>query len=122
MDKKSLHSKVGFAANIFSQIPENMIEEFAETLFAEPALKIERIISRGHSSPPGFWYDQDFREWVILLKGSAGIRLEDNDRILQLFPGDYLDIPPHCKHRVEWTDTETDTMWLAIHHFSGKES
>jgi len=30
-------------------------------------------------------------------------------------PGDWIEIPPHVRHRVEWTETDEPTVWLAIH-------
>ena len=77
---------------------------------------MERIVSRGHASPDGFWYDQDENEWVIVLQGSAGLRFEGKEELLVLHTGDYILIPRHCKHRVEWTDTDCETVWLAVHY------
>ena len=102
--------------NIFSSIPDDIPAELFQDILATDSFKIERIVSKGHSSPGGFWYDQDKNEWIILLKGSAGLLLEGNDNVVELQPGDYLNIPPHLKHRVEWTDPETETVWIAIHH------
>ena len=31
-----------------------------------------------------------------------------------LAPGDYIEIPPHVRHRVEWTDADWPTVWLAV--------
>jgi len=25
-------------------------------------------------------------------------------------------IPARCRHRVEWTDPDQETVWLALHH------
>ena len=55
-------------------------------------------------------------EWVMVLKGSAGLRLENDKEIIKMMPGDYINIPAHCKHRVEWTDPDIETIWLAIHY------
>ena len=70
--------------------------------------------TRAHSSPPDFWYDQEKNEYVILLKGKAGLAFENRDDVIVVRPGDYLDIAAHVRHRVEWTDPEEDTIWLAI--------
>jgi cupin 2 domain-containing protein len=35
-------------------------------------------------------------------------------RILQ--PGDYVHIPAHRRHRVEWTEVGQTTVWLALHY------
>jgi len=78
-------------------------------------VRIERIVSHGHASPPGFWYDQDQHEWVILLQGAARLLFERSERPIDLAPGDYIHIPPHEKHRVEWTPLDTPTVWIAVH-------
>ncbi len=105
------------AGNLFADIsaangPEN--EDFSAIL-AKPGLKIERIVSRGHNSPPGFWYDQPQNEWVAVLKGSAGLRFEDESAARTLNAGDYAFIPARKRHRVEWTAPAEPTVWLAVH-------
>lgn len=102
--------------NLFADIPEKLKEEFNETVFQASGLRIERIVSCGHCSPKGFWYDQDDNEWVILLKGSAGIRFEGREDVLRLKPGDHIRIDRHQRHRVEWTDPDQETVWLAVHY------
>jgi cupin 2 domain-containing protein len=110
--------------NIFADVPEifpdtlpdNSKDELFDTLVQAPSFRLERIVSRGHCSPPGFWYDQDENEWVTLLKGSAGLRFENQESILVLNPGDYLHIDRHRRHRVEWTDPQQETVWLALHY------
>jgi cupin 2 domain-containing protein len=89
-------------------------EEFA-ALFERPGLKIERIVSRGQASPEAFWYDQPRNEWVIVLKGSAGLRFEDEAAERTLSAGDYVFIPAGKRHRVEWTAPAEPTVWLAVH-------
>lgn len=105
--------------NIFSDIPGDLPDELLEILAERAAgnkIKIERIISRGHSSRPGFWYDQENSEFVILLRGKAAIIFKDPDHTVEMRPGDYIDIPAHTLHRVEWTSGEEDTVWLAVHY------
>jgi cupin 2 domain-containing protein len=102
--------------NIFKDIPVNMTEELVEIISETDNIRIERIASRAHSSPNDFWYDQEKNEYVIILKGKAGLAFEDRDDVIVIGPGDYLDIPAHVRHRVEWTDTEEDTIWLAIYY------
>jgi cupin 2 domain-containing protein len=101
--------------NLFENVPETCKTEFFETLFVNKGLKVERIISEGQATPSGQWYDQDWDEWVILLQGSAGILFKGDKADIVLKPGDYLSIPAHRKHRVEWTDPRNKTIWLAIH-------
>lgn len=104
------------SGNLYGGIPESITEELIEALLDQGALKIERIISRGHASPEGFWYDQETDEWVVVLQGSAGIRLEGSEDVVVLKPGDWLFVPAHRKHRVEWTEAGRNTIWLAVHH------
>lgn len=91
-------------------------QECVERLLERPGLRIERIISRGHASPPGFWYEQPHGEWVALLSGSARLEFDDGREPLDLQPGSYVDLPAGCRHRVAWTDAEQPTLWLAVHY------
>ena len=95
-------------------LPAHLPEELIQTLLSTPHLRIERIVSQGHASPPEFWYDQTEDEWVLLMQGAARLRLDDE--IIELKPGDFLNIPAHRKHRVEWTSPDELTIWLAIHY------
>ena len=99
--------------NIYKQIPDDLSEEVFECLAQNDNLKIERIISMGHTSPDSGWYDQEQNEWVLLLKGSASIAFED-ETVVKLGAGDYIGIPAHKKHRVTSTSSSTETLWLAI--------
>ena len=98
--------------NIFADLPSHLPEELTQTLLLADDLRIERIISHGHSSPDGFWYDQVEHEWVLVLKGSARLQFEDRTR--EMNPGDYVLIQPHEKHRVAWTTPDEPTIWLAV--------
>jgi len=102
--------------NLFSNLPDQFDKELFETIISSDNLKIERIVSEGHRSPEDYWFDQDTNEWVMVLKGSAGLRFENDQKIVKMMPGDYINIPAHCKHRVEWTDPEVETIWLAVHY------
>ncbi|MGA0558824.1 cupin domain-containing protein [Larkinella sp. VNQ87] len=99
--------------NLFAAIPQALPEELVEELITATALRVERIVSWGHASPDGFWYDQSEQEWVVVLKGAARLRVEGHEPIW-LEPGSYLHLPAHQKHRVEWTAPEEETIWLAI--------
>ncbi len=102
--------------NIFAAIHEQLPAELIEQLAGTETVKIERIISRGHRSPDGFWYDQEQNEWVLLLKGKAGLTLEGTPGTIELSTGDYLNIPAHTRHRVAWTAKDEETLWLAVHY------
>jgi cupin 2 domain-containing protein len=98
--------------NLFADIPDLLPQELVQTLLTTPHVRIERIVSHGHSSPPGFWYDQAEHEWVALLQGAAQLAFEDET--IALAPGDFVNIPAHRKHRVETTAPDEPTVWLAI--------
>lgn len=75
-------------SNLFFHIPSNLPAELIETLIQSDGVRVERIVSHGHASLEGFWYDQDEHEWVTVLQGSARLQLED--RTIELVPGDYI--------------------------------
>jgi len=102
--------------NVFLEIPDDLPSELFDRLIETNLVVIERIVSAGHASAEGFWYDQERSEWVLVLRGSAGLRFEDADEVVVLNPGDWINIPAHKKHRVEWTDPDKKTIWLAIHY------
>lgn len=103
-------------SNLFAALPaQPEAEERFETLLKKPGLRIERIVSTGQCSPPGFWYDQGEAEWVALLQGTAGLRFGDEEEARALQPGDWCYIAPRRRHRIEWTDRATATVWLALH-------
>jgi len=101
--------------NLLIDIPDALPEELFETLVQTGSVQIERIISKGHTSPEKGWYDQDRNEFVLLLKGAARLEFEDG-RAVSMGPGDCLEITAHVKHRVVWTDEEGETVWLAVHY------
>ena len=78
-------------------------------------MRLERIVSHGQATPPGEWFDRDRDDWVVLLRGGAGLLFEGESESQVLRPGDYLLIPAHARHRVEWTASDEPTVWLALH-------
>ena len=90
-------------------------EEMVDALVETPGVRIERIVSTGQATPPGQWYDSARDEWVVLLTGAARLRFETEPAARALVPGDWLHIPAHARHRVEWTDPARPTVWLAVH-------
>jgi len=100
--------------NLFAGLPQHLPNELITTLLESANVRVERIISHGHASPEGSWYDQDHHEWVVLLKGAARLRFEDGE--LEMKAGDFVDIPAHRRHRVEWTTPDEATIWLAVHY------
>ncbi|WP_404310173.1 cupin domain-containing protein [Neorhodopirellula lusitana] len=128
-----------FVGNLFSDIPGDLPDECVQQLAGNPHVRIERIVSAGHASPPGFWYDQDEQEWVMVLQGEAKLsiqaseaaladgggaqsqpqpksqsQLQTRHSVVVLKAGDQLLIPAHQKHRVEWTSASEPTIWLAV--------
>jgi cupin 2 domain-containing protein len=103
------------AGNLFASVPARLKQEEIAVLAEFPGARVERIVSTGQASPPGFWYDQDRAEWVALLTGSAGLLIEGEAAPRVLAPGDWVGIPPRVRHRVEWTDADEPTVWLALH-------
>ncbi len=101
--------------NLFESIPEEINEEIFDLIVESDTVKIERIISKGHTSPESGWYDQDANELVVVLKGEAKILVE-NECEKHLVPGSYMNIPAHQKHKVTWTKENEETIWLAIHY------
>ncbi|HUC71459.1 MAG TPA: cupin [Stellaceae bacterium] len=100
--------------NLLAPLPDARGAEIVDKLLSRPGVRIERIVSLGQASPLGFWYDQREAEWVLLLSGAARLRFADEAEARLLAPGDWLDIAPHRRHRIDWTDPAMPTVWLAI--------
>ncbi len=100
--------------NLLDNLPTSLPEELVTVLAENPHVRIERIISTGQASPEGFWYDQVEYEWVMVLQGEARLRFEDDATVLPMKPGDHVLIPAHRRHRVEWTNPDGPTVWLAV--------
>jgi cupin 2 domain-containing protein len=105
----------GGDGNLLATLPRHLEAEQTTALVANEKLRIERIVSTGQASPPGFWYDQAWAEWVLLVSGSAGLLFEGEAEPRVLRAGDYLLIPAHRRRRVAWTDVGQPTVWLAVH-------
>jgi len=98
--------------SIFANIPKELPDELFDELVSNKTFKIERIVSKGHTSPQTGWYDQEENEWVFLVKGEALLEFENKKVHLQ--EGDYINIPAHTKHKVAWTKPKSETIWLAV--------
>jgi cupin 2 domain-containing protein len=101
--------------NIFASLPAEQQKELFNVLLQNKNIRIERIVSKGHTSPASGWYDQEDNEWVLVLEGAGRILFEDG-REVTMRQGDYLHIPAHEKHKVAWTDPDRVTIWLAVHY------
>ena len=103
------------SGDLLRNLPRNLPEELVETLLESDTVRIERIVSTGHASPEGFWYDQPGREFVLVVQGGARIEFDDGE-MLSLESGGWVDIPAHRRHRVAWTTPDESTVWLAVHY------
>ncbi|HEX9731621.1 MAG TPA: cupin domain-containing protein [Thermoanaerobaculia bacterium] len=101
---------------LLAGLPDRADEELVDELAAGDGVRVERIVSFGQASPPGFWYDQPWHEWVMVVAGRAGLQLEEDGKVLEMGPGDHVDIPAHRRHRVAWTSPDEPTVWLAVHY------
>jgi len=104
------------SGNLFAGITDTLAAEQITALLTTPNVRIERIVSRGHTSPPDFWYDQPQAEWVIVLAGSAAVAFEARRRRARSEVATTCTIPAHTKHRVVSTDAGEPTVWLAVHY------
>jgi cupin 2 domain-containing protein len=100
--------------NIFADLPQHLPKELVQILVRAADVRIERIISLGHASPADFWYNQPQHEWVIVLQGAARLQFEDG--MVEMKPGDFLNIPAFKKHRVDWTTPDKPTVWLGVRY------
>lgn len=103
------------STNLFATGRGPAPDEITDILAKGRNVRIERIVSNGHSSPPGFWYDQDQCEWVAILQGRARLQFEDESVPQTLAPGDHVLIAAHRRHRVEWTSPDEPTIWVAVY-------
>jgi cupin 2 domain-containing protein len=104
-------------ANLGDDIPATLPAELVQTLVTGSDVRVERILSRGHASPPDFWYYQPEHEWVLLMQGAARLQIETAPGVIEtcdLQAGNYLLLPAHQRHRVDWTHPTETTIWLAI--------
>ncbi len=105
-----------YQGHLLASLPVKAEDEQFNELLRGGRFRLERIVSEGHASPPGFWYDQPEGEWVILLQGRTEVLIEGEDKPRLMEPGDYLHIPTGVRHRVEWTDPQQKSVWLALHY------
>jgi cupin 2 domain-containing protein len=101
--------------NLYADLPDDLSQECFDELVDHDKFRLARIVSVGHASPEGFWYDQPDHEWVLVLKGEARLRFDGRPASLTMRPGDHVLIPAHRRHRVEWTKPDEPTIWLALH-------
>jgi cupin 2 domain-containing protein len=90
-------------------------EESFEEILSQSGVRIERIVSHGHASPEGFWYEQNDDEWVVVIDGEAELEIEGEPAPRHLERGDWVHLPARCRHRVARTAEDRPTVWLAVH-------
>ncbi|EME71597.1 hypothetical protein H261_03011 [Paramagnetospirillum caucaseum] len=102
--------------SLFDNVPDDDFEaERFDTLLDGGGFRLLRIVSNGHATPEGQWLDQDDDEWVVVIKGAAMVRIDGKEHARAMVPGDWLFLPAHCRHRVDWTAPDQPTVWLALH-------
>ncbi|ANB74710.1 cupin [Paraburkholderia phytofirmans OLGA172] len=104
------------SGNLFDPGAPARLGEQVDALVEEAGVSIERIVSRGHASPPEFWYDSPRAEWVVLLSGAATLEFEGERELHPMKPGDHVLIEAHCRHRVAWTSDTEPSVWLAVYY------
>jgi cupin 2 domain-containing protein len=107
--------RVSSSGNVFDLSAPAGSDEQVDALVEEAGVSIERIVSRGHASPPDFWYDSPRAEWVVLLSGAATLEFEGERESYPMKPGDHVLIDAHCRHRVAWTSDAEPSVWLAVY-------
>lgn len=99
--------------NIHDSLPIDLSAEAVDEIINAPGVRIERIVSKGHTSPESGWYDQEENEWVMVLQGAGALTFEDGSTVY-LSAGDHINIPANYRHKVSWTDPGRLTIWLAV--------
>jgi len=107
--------------NLFEALPDDQAREDFSEILRRPGVRIERIVSHGQATPVDAPYEQAHDEWVLLLKGGAGLLIEGAEEI-SLRPGDHVLIPAHRRHWVTWTEADGPTVWLAVHFEPANQS
>ncbi len=105
--------------SLLKNIPLDLADESFDPILSGSGFRLERIVSKGHITAPGDWYDQAWHEWVLLIKGEARVAIEGQADECLLAAGDTLLLPAGCRHRVEWTAPDEETVWLALHFDDG---
>ena len=80
-------------ANLFDNLPSGASGEELTTLMAAGATRLVRIVSTGQATPEGEWLDQDNNEWVVVLRGRAGLRIAGEDAVRVLAAGGSVRLP-----------------------------
>tara|TARA_B100000927_G_C16277088_1_gene393947 strand:- start:134 stop:700 length:567 start_codon:yes stop_codon:yes gene_type:complete len=101
--------------NLLSQPLPSPGTESERTLIDGERWWLHLIHSNDFQTPQGQWLVQEESEWVLLLRGSAELMLKDPEELIDLSVGDPVLIDPRRPHRVERTDPDPGTVWLALY-------
>jgi cupin 2 domain-containing protein len=107
--------------SIFFNIPKSIPTELHHPILETDTFRLVRIVSKGHATPVGSWLYEVDDEWIYLVQGRSKLIFEDDNKETEMSPGDYLFIPAFKRHRVEWTDPDKVTIWLAVYLKGNKE-
>jgi len=99
-----------FRKSFFSCEP-GVEEQAATFLEGRGSVRVERIVSFGHATPEGEWYEQNEDEWCLVLEGEGRIAFEDGREIALGWGGSCF-LPRHLRHRV--AGTSSPCVWLCI--------
>lgn len=97
------------------RLPENWdgCEEYTETMLSGDNWRLERIISRGHVSPEGFWYEQNEDEWGrgAPRRGRNHVGRRNEMHVKKRRKRAYS---AKCRHRVSRTSENPECIWLCF--------
>lgn len=97
-----------------SDLVYNTDNEIFNEIFRNDHVLIEQILSFGQTTPKDEWLFSDINEWVLVVQGEACLVFDDETTYV-LKVGDHLIIPKRQKHRVTYTSTSPNCIWLAVH-------
>jgi cupin 2 domain-containing protein len=98
-------------SNVILNIDDN---EYFEDLHEQENIRIERIVSCGQTTPVDKWLEESNSEWVVVVQGEACLVFDSNETFV-LKTGDHLLIPSNQKHRVSYTSSTPECIWIAVH-------
>ncbi|MFO0919698.1 MAG: hypothetical protein U0872_15475 [Planctomycetaceae bacterium] len=110
---KSQRNVVKSPGQLFSNLPRNLPAEFSVAYRSNSkvfASKQSCLTATHH--PPDSGTTKTSTNEALVLTGAA--KLQFPDCVAELKPGDFINIPAHHRHRVEWTLPEELTIWLAV--------
>ena len=98
--------------NLYKYDYKDLTSEIVDVVYEDSLIRVERIVSMGHTTPDEFIYDQCENEFVSVIDGEAELLLFDSDERIYLKKGDTYMIRSGVKHKV--TYTSSPCIWLCI--------